>query len=58
MQYALSREDAAARQYGELAQSTPEGPVRDLFLFLAKEEVQHKAELEKRYYELVHSGGV
>ncbi len=58
LQYALSREDAAARQYGDLAQTTPEGPVRDLFLFLAKEELEHKAELEKRYYELVHSGGV
>ncbi|HHK74285.1 MAG TPA: rubrerythrin [Rhizobiales bacterium] len=58
LQYALSREDAAARQYGDLAQSTPEGPVRDLFVFLANEELEHKAELEKRYYELVHSGGV
>ncbi len=58
LQYALAREDAAARQYGDLAQTAPDGPVRDLFLFLAKEELQHKAELEKRYYELVHSGGV
>jgi len=58
LQYALSREDAAARQYGDLAETTPEGPVRDLFLFLANEEIEHKAELEKRYYELVHSGGV
>ncbi len=58
LQYALAREDAAAKQYAALAQSTPEGPVRDLFTHLAKEELAHKAELEKRYYEIVHSGGV
>jgi len=58
LQYALAREDAATRQYSELAESTPEGPVRDLFVHLAKEELAHKAELEKRYYEIVHSGGV
>ncbi len=58
LQYALAREDAAAKQYADLAQTTPEGPVRDLFAFLAREEIEHKAELEKRYYQLVHGGGV
>lgn len=58
LQYALGREHAAMTQYGELAASTNPGPVHDLFRFLADEETQHKAELEKLYYEIVHSGGV
>lgn len=58
LQYALARETAAAEEYGELAQTAPEGAIRDLFLFLANEELEHKAELEKRYYALVHRGGV
>ncbi len=56
LQYALAREDAAAKQYAALAETAPEGPVRDLFRFLANEELRHKGELEKRYYEIVHSG--
>ena len=58
LQYALGREHAAMEQYRELAESTEPGPIRDLFVFLANEETQHKAELEKVYYEVVHSGGV
>lgn len=58
LQYALGREHAAMEQYGELAESAAPGPIRDLFRFLAAEETQHKAELEKLYYEVVHSGGV
>jgi rubrerythrin len=58
LQYALGREHAAMEQYRELAETTPPGPIHDLFLFLADEETQHKAELEKLYYEIVHSGGV
>lgn len=58
LQYALGREHAAMEQYHALAASTPEGPIRELFRFLADEETQHKNELEKRYYEIVHSGGV
>ncbi|MDZ7753523.1 MAG: ferritin family protein [Gammaproteobacteria bacterium] len=58
LQYALYREQAAMDQYTELAQSTSPGPVQELFQFLANEETQHKAELEKLYYEVVHSGGV
>ncbi len=58
LQYALMRESAAMDQYTELAESTPPGPLKDAFMFLANEETKHKAELEKIYYEIVHSGGV
>jgi rubrerythrin len=58
LQYALGREHAAMEQYHSLAQSTAPGPIRELFLYLADEETQHKNELEKIYYETVHSGGV
>lgn len=46
------------KQYRELAESTAPGPVHDLFEYLANEETEHKRELEKIYYALVHSGGV
>ncbi|WP_287600671.1 ferritin family protein [Thiothrix sp.] len=58
LQYALRREHAAMEQYHSLAQSTAPGPIHDLFLYLANEETKHKNELEKVYYETVHSGGV
>ncbi len=58
LQYALMREDAAMQQYTELADTAPGGPLKDAFTFLANEETKHKAELEKIYYEIVHSGGV
>lgn len=58
LQYALGREHAAMEQYRELSETTQPGPIRDLFAFLAVEETEHKAELEKVYYEIVHSGGV
>ncbi|MCB2101691.1 MAG: ferritin family protein [Rhodobacterales bacterium] len=58
LQYALSREHAAMEQYGALAESTPDGPLKDLFQFLANEETKHKNELEAVYYQVVHSGGV
>lgn len=58
LQYALGREHAAMEQYRELAENADAGPIRDLFAFLADEETKHKAELEKLYYEIVHSGGV
>jgi len=58
LQYALGREQAAMEQYRSLAGSVEPGPVRELFEFLAEEETRHKAELEKIYYEIVHSGGV
>ena len=58
LQYALGREHAAMEQYRELSETTQPGTIRDLFAFLAVEETEHKAELEKLYYEIVHSGGV
>ncbi len=58
LQYALGREHAAMAQYRSLAESTGPGPIQDLFRYLADEETRHKNELEKRYYEVVHSGGV
>lgn len=56
--YALGREQAAMEQYSALAKETPAGAIADLFQYLANEELEHKKELEKLYYELVHSGGV
>jgi rubrerythrin len=58
LQYAMGREHAAMQQYHSLAESAPPGPIRDLFKFLADEETEHKGELEKVYYQVVHSGGV
>ena len=58
LQFAMGREQKAIEQYSALAEVTDPGPIRELFEFLANEELQHKAELEKIYYETVHSGGV
>jgi len=58
LQYAMSREDLAMNHYRELAATTPAGALQELFAFLANEEAQHKADLEKLYYETVHTGGV
>lgn len=58
LQYALGREQAAMEQYSSLSEEVPEGPLKDVFEFLALEELEHKRELEKRYYEIVHTGGV
>ena len=58
LQYALGREQAAMDQYHALADSTPEGQLKDVFTFLAQEETEHKNALERIYYEVVHSGGV
>jgi rubrerythrin len=58
LQYALMREHAAIEQYSALAKTTPSGEIQSLFKFLANEETKHKNELEKIYYEIVHSGGV
>jgi len=56
--YALGREQAAMEQYHALAESTEPGELKNTFAFLANEETQHKKQLEKIYYEIVHSGGV
>ena len=58
LQYAMGREHAAMTHYGELAETAPAGPIRELFQYLASEETKHKLELEKIYYATVHSGGV
>lgn len=58
LQYALSREQAAMEQYTSLAEEVEAGPIKDLFTYLSHEETEHKNELEKIYYEVVHSGGV
>jgi rubrerythrin len=58
LQYAMGREHAAMEQYTALAESAEPGPIKDLFTYLASEETKHKAELEKIYYETIHSGGV
>lgn len=55
LQYAMGREQAAIEQYTSLAEETPPGPIQNLFRYLAHEELEHKKELEKRYYKLVHS---
>lgn len=57
LQYAMGREHAAMTHYGELAETAPAGPIRELFVYLASEETKHKLELEKLYYEIVHRGG-
>jgi len=57
LQYAMGREHAAMQHYGELAETSPAGPIRDLFQYLASEETKHKLELEKIYYATVHRGG-
>ena len=57
LQYALGREHAAMSHYGELAETSPPGLIKDLFTYLASEETKHKLELEKIYYETVHRGG-
>lgn len=57
LQYAMGREHAAMQHYGELAHTAPDGPIRELFQYLASEETKHKLELEKLYYQTVHRGG-
>jgi len=58
LQFAMGREHLAMEHYQSLAESTEEGPIKELFVFLANEETKHKADLEKLYYETVHAGGV
>lgn len=57
LQYAMGREHAAMQHYGELAETAPAGPIRELFQYLASEETKHKLELEKIYYATIHRGG-
>ena len=50
--YAKSREEIAREHYGYLAELTPKGPLRDLFLFLEREEQRHADHLDQRWSEL------
>ncbi|MDM8547751.1 ferritin family protein [Candidatus Venteria ishoeyi] len=54
LQYAIGREHAAMEQYDGLAQESPNAVLKDTFTWLAQEELAHKKELEKRYYQLVY----
>lgn len=58
LQYAMGREHLAMEHYRNLANEAPAGAIKALFEYLANEETKHKTELEKVYYETVHSGGV
>jgi len=58
LQYAMGREHAAVEQYRSLADELPAGAIRDLFLYLAREELQHRQELERRYQALVFPSAV
>lgn len=58
LQYAMGREHLAMQHYSALADTTGPGPIEELLEYLAEEEARHKEELEKLYYETVHSGGV
>lgn len=57
LQYAMGREHAAMQHYTELADTSEPGAIKDLFRMLADEETEHKLQLEKLYYEIVHRGG-
>jgi len=52
LEYALGREDAAMRQYQELADNSPDGALKSVFQFLAYEEAEHRNDLEKVYQRL------
>lgn len=56
LRYALGREQAAMQQYTSLARAAPQGPIADLFEYLAKEELQHLQKLEKLYQDILHRG--
>ncbi len=58
LQYAMAREQAAMEQYASLAAEELPEPARDLFHFLANEELKHKKELERRYAEMVYGTNV
>lgn len=53
--YAIAREDAAMRQYRDLAENVSDGGLKETFQFLAFEEAEHKLELEKKYNNLLNA---
>ncbi len=59
LRYAYGREQAVMVQYAALVVNIPSGPIADLFQFLVNnQEMEHKKERKKIYYEADHSGGV
>jgi rubrerythrin len=51
---AMKREEATGAFYQQMAALVDPGPVKDLFAFLAKEEVKHKEYVERIYEEVVY----
>lgn len=51
---AMQREKSTREFYLKLGQLTAEGPVRNLFDFLAEEELKHKQRVESLYEQLVY----
>lgn len=47
LEVAVTRKEAAADQYAELAEATPVGPIQDLYRFVADEEAAHIAALQR-----------
>lgn len=49
LSYAEACEELAREHYGYLAEATPKGPLRDLFLFLHQEEQRHAERVSTRW---------
>lgn len=56
LRYAMTREQIAMEQYQELSETTPTGPVQELFAYLCNEEKQHKRVLQELYDQVLSSG--
>lgn len=52
LEYAKGRERIAYEHYACLAETTPRGPLKDLFMFLHDEEAGHTKVLEARWAQL------
>jgi rubrerythrin len=51
---AMKKEKAAYRLYMDMAAAAPDKDTRDLFLFLAREEANHKLNFEVQYDDLIY----
>lgn len=51
---AMKKEKAAYRLYMDMAAAAPDKDTRDVFLFLAHEEANHKLNFEVQYDELIY----
>jgi rubrerythrin len=49
LSYAEACEELAREHYGHLAEATPKGPLRDLFVFLHREEQRHAERMSARW---------